>query len=119
MRDNQTTRRMPMIVTAMVCATASMLAGLALAPSAMAAGTIITDQDKVDAGQREHAARRRPVPDPAQRQVDEARPEPQSDPTRPPGGGELSCKPYLGPILHTIGTAVFIHGTSPKGIERR
>lgn len=119
MRDNQTTRRMPMIVTAMVCATASMLAGLALAPSAMAAGTIITDQDKVDAGQREHAARRRPVPDPAQRQVDEARPEPQSDPTRPPGGGELSCKPYLGPILHTIGTAVFIHGTSPKGTERR
>lgn len=41
------------------------------------------------------------------------------DPTRPPGGGELSCKPYLGPILHTIGTAVFIHGTSPKGTERR
>lgn len=93
--------------------------------------TTITDQDKVDikaydftlrkvdAGQREHAARRRPVPDPAQRQVDEARPEPQSDPTRPPGGGELSCKPYLGPILHTIGTAVFIHGTSPKGTERR
>ena len=32
---------------------------------------------------------------------------------------ELSCKPYLGPILHTIGTAVFIHGTSPKGTERR
>lgn len=104
MRDNQTTRRMPMIVTAMVCATASMLAGLALAPSAMAAGTTIADQDKVDAGQR---------------QVDEARPEPQSDPTRPPGGGEFSCKPYLGPILHTIGTAVFIHGTSPKGTERR
>lgn len=44
MRDNQTTRRMPMIVTAMVCATASMLAGLALAPSAMAAGTTITLQ---------------------------------------------------------------------------
>lgn len=42
MRDNQTTRRMPMIVTAMVCATASMLAGLALAPSAMAAGATIT-----------------------------------------------------------------------------
>jgi len=42
MRDNQTTRRMPMIVTAMACATASMLAGLALAPSAMAAGTTIT-----------------------------------------------------------------------------
>lgn len=41
MRDNQTTRRMPMIVTAMACATASMLAGLALAPSAMAAGTTI------------------------------------------------------------------------------
>lgn len=38
MRDNQTTRRMPMIVTAMACAAASMLAGLALAPSAMAAG---------------------------------------------------------------------------------
>lgn len=106
------------IVTAMACAAASMLAGLTLAPSAMAAGTTITDQDKVDAGQREHAAPR-PVPDPAQRQVDEARPEPQSDPTRPPGGGELSCKPYLGPILHTIGTAVFIHGTSPKGTERR
>lgn len=105
------------IVTAMACAAASMLAGLTLAPSAMAAGTTITDQDKVDAGQREHAARRRP--DPAQRQVDEARPEPQSDPTRPPGGGELSCKPYLGPILHTIGTAVFIHGTSSKGTERR
>lgn len=34
MRDNQTTRRMPMIVTAMACATASMLAGLTLAPSA-------------------------------------------------------------------------------------
>lgn len=32
---------------------------------------------------------------------------------------ELSCKPYVGPILHTIGTAVFIHGTSPKGTERR
>ena len=32
---------------------------------------------------------------------------------------ELSCKPYLGPIPHTIGTAVFIHGTSPKGTERR
>lgn len=44
MRDNQTTRRMPMIVTAMVCATASMLAGLALAPSAMAAGATITLQ---------------------------------------------------------------------------
>lgn len=44
MRDNQTTRRMPMIVTAMACATASMLAGLALAPSAMAAGTTITLQ---------------------------------------------------------------------------
>ena len=42
MRDNQTTRRMPMIVTATACATASMLAGLALAPSAMAAGTTIT-----------------------------------------------------------------------------
>lgn len=33
MKDNQTTRRMPMIVTAMACATASMLAGLTLAPS--------------------------------------------------------------------------------------
>ena len=44
MRDNQTTRRMPMIVTAMACATASMLAGLALAPSAMAAGATITLQ---------------------------------------------------------------------------
>lgn len=44
MKDNQTTRRMPMIVTAMVCATASMLAGLALAPSAMAADTTITLQ---------------------------------------------------------------------------
>lgn len=44
MRDNQTTRRMPMIVTAMACATASMLAGLALGPSAMAAGTTITLQ---------------------------------------------------------------------------
>lgn len=33
MRDNQTTRRMPMIVTAMACAAASMLAGLTLAPS--------------------------------------------------------------------------------------
>lgn len=42
MRDNQTTRRMPMIVTAMACATASMLVGLALAPSAMAAGATIT-----------------------------------------------------------------------------
>lgn len=43
MRDNQTTRRMPMIVTAMACAAASMLAGLTLAPSAMAAGgTTIT-----------------------------------------------------------------------------
>ena len=42
MRDNQTTRRMPMIVTAMACAAASMLAGLALSPSAMAAGTTIT-----------------------------------------------------------------------------
>lgn len=31
-----------MIVTAMACATASMLAGLALAPSAMAAGATIT-----------------------------------------------------------------------------
>ena len=70
MRDNQTTRRMPMIVTAMACATASMLAGLALGPSAMAADTTITDRDKVDfkacdftvkkvdAGQREHAAPR-------------------------------------------------------------
>lgn len=44
MKGNQTTRRMPMIVTAMACATASMLAGLALAPSAMAAGTTITLQ---------------------------------------------------------------------------
>lgn len=44
MKDNQTTRRMPMIVTAMACATASMLAGLALAPSAMAADTTITLQ---------------------------------------------------------------------------
>ena len=44
MRDNQTTWRMPMIVTAMACATASMLAGLALAPSAMAADTTITLQ---------------------------------------------------------------------------
>lgn len=44
MRDNQTTRRMPMIVTAMACATASMLAGLALSPSAMAAGATITLQ---------------------------------------------------------------------------
>lgn len=44
MRDNQTTRRMPMIVTAMACATASMLAGLALASSAMAADTTITLQ---------------------------------------------------------------------------
>lgn len=44
---------------------------------------------------------------------------------REPGDGsrELSCKPYLGPILHTIKTAVFIlpstcHGTSPKGTEK-
>ena len=44
MRDNQTTRRMPMIVTAMACATASMLAGLALAPIRNAAGTTITLQ---------------------------------------------------------------------------
>lgn len=44
MKDNQTTRRIPMIVTAMACATASMLAGLALAPSAMAADTTITLQ---------------------------------------------------------------------------
>ena len=44
MRDNQTTRRMPMIVTAMACAIASMLAGLTLAPSAMAAGATITLQ---------------------------------------------------------------------------
>ena len=44
MKDNQMTRRMPMIVTAMACATASMLAGLALAPAAMAAGTTITLQ---------------------------------------------------------------------------
>lgn len=44
MKDNQTTRRMPMIVTAMACAAASMLAGLALAPSAMAADTTITLQ---------------------------------------------------------------------------
>lgn len=44
MKNNQTTRRMPMIVTAMACATASMLAGLALAPSAMAAGATITLQ---------------------------------------------------------------------------
>lgn len=44
MKNNQTTRRMPMIVTAMACATASMLAGLALAPSAMAADTTITLQ---------------------------------------------------------------------------
>lgn len=44
MKDNQTTRRMPMIVTAMACATASMLAGLALGPSAMAAGATITLQ---------------------------------------------------------------------------
>ena len=44
MKDNQTTRRMPMIVTAMACATASMLDGLALAPSAMAADATITLQ---------------------------------------------------------------------------
>lgn len=43
-RTSQTTRRMPMIVTAMACATASMLAGLALGPSAMAADTTITLQ---------------------------------------------------------------------------
>ena len=44
MRDNQTTRRMPMIVTAMACAAASMLAGLALAQYALAADTTITLQ---------------------------------------------------------------------------
>ncbi|TCE08257.1 hypothetical protein MCC10022_1170 [Bifidobacterium longum subsp. longum] len=87
MRDNQTTRRMPMIVTAMACATASMLAGLALAPA--------------------HAVR----PSPDRRRSDGV-------------SRELSCKPYLGPILHTIKTAVFIlpstcHGTSLKGTEKR
>lgn len=86
MRDNQTTRRMPMIVTAMACAAASMLAGLTLAPSP---SPTVTRPETV--GRRE------------------------------PGDGsrELSCKPYLGPIPHTIGTAVFIHGTSPKGTEKR
>lgn len=77
-RDSQTTRRMPMIMTAMACATASMLAGLTLGPSAP------SDRRRSDGVSR-----------------------------------ELSCKPYLGPILHTIGTAVFIHGTSPKGTEKR
>lgn len=81
-RDSQTTRRMPMIMTAMACATASMLAGLTLAPIRAV----------------------RPSPD--RRRSDGV-------------SRELSCKPYLGPILHTIGTAVFIHGTSPKGTERR
>lgn len=55
MRDNQTTRRMPMIVTAMACATASMLAGLALAPSAMAADTTITLQGADGASLAGHA----------------------------------------------------------------
>lgn len=81
MRDNQTTRRMPMIVTAMVC-------------------------------DREHAGR------PGAGPIRAVRPSP--DRRRSDGvSRELSCKPYLGPILHTIGTAVFIHGTSPKGTERR
>lgn len=75
------------IVTAMACAAASMLAGLTLAPSAMAALPAV-----------------RPSPD--RRRSDGV-------------SRELSCKPYLGPIPHTIGTAVFIHGTSPKGTERR
>lgn len=81
MRDNQTTRRMPMIVTAMACATASMLAGLALAPSAPS-----------DRHPTETVGRREP--------------------------GTL-LQTVRGSILHTIGTAVFIHGTSPKGTERR
>lgn len=44
--------------------------------------------------------------------------------TREPAGYASYAKPYLGPILHTIKTAVFIlpstcHGTSPKGTEKR
>lgn len=82
MRDNQTTRRMPMIVTAMACAAASMLAGLTLAPS------------------------RRPTV------------------TRPETVGRREPGTLLQTVLgthppHTIGTAVFIHGTFPKGTERR
>ena len=58
------------------------------------------------------------------RRITATRPETvgRREPGRTKTGGrfrELSCKPYLGPILHTIGTAVFIHGTSPKGTERR
>lgn len=81
MRDNQTTRRMPMIVTAMACAAASMLAGLTLAPSA-----------------------------PSDR--------------HPTGDGRTArmgtlLQTVLGTHPHTIGTAVFIHGTFPKGTEKR
>lgn len=61
---------------------------------------------------REHAGRPNTGPIPAVRPSPDRR---RSDDV----SRELSCKPYLGPILHTIGTAVFIHGTSPKGTERR
>ena len=70
------------------------------------------DRDGNGLRDREHAGR------PGAGPIRAVRPSP--DRRRSDGvSRELSCKPYLGPILHTIGTAVFIHGTSPKGTERR
>lgn len=70
------------------------------------------DRDGNGLRDREHAGRPDTGPIPAVR--------PSPDRRRSDGvSRELSCKPYLGPIPHTIGTAVFIHGTFPKGTERR
>lgn len=70
------------------------------------------DRDGNGLRDREHAGR------PDTGSIPAVRPSP--DRRRSDGvSRELSCKPYLGPIPHTIGTAVFIHGTSPKGTERR
>lgn len=70
------------------------------------------DRDGNGLRDREHAGR------PGTGPIRAVRPSP--DRRRSDGvSRELSCKPYVGSILHTIGTAVFIHGTSPKGTERR
>lgn len=70
------------------------------------------DRDGNGLRDREHAGR------PGAGPIRAVRPSP--DRRRSDGvSRELSCKPYVGSILHTIGTAVFIHGTSPKGTERR
>ena len=80
------------------------------------------DRDGNGLRDREHAGRPDTGPIPAVRpSPDRRRSDGVSREGRKPGDGsrERSCKPYSGPILHTIGTSVFIHGTSPKGTKRR